>query len=105
MGSSPTLHYLFVSCVILSFVHQAAEVVRLGPPAVMPDCPAALAQQLVKGLYAGYLPAWWAVWPRERLLLLRTEDYKAAPQEHLQAVSHFLGESQGGGRCGKRGPP
>ncbi|KAL6764338.1 P-loop containing nucleoside triphosphate hydrolase protein [Haematococcus lacustris] len=48
-------------------------------------------QQLVKGLYAGYLPAWWAVWPRERLLLLRTEDYKAAPQEHLQAVSHFLG--------------
>ena len=31
------------------------------------------------------------VWPRDQLLLLRTEDYKAAPQEHVAAVAKFLG--------------
>jgi N-acetylgalactosamine 4-sulfate 6-O-sulfotransferase len=48
-------------------------------------------QQLVKGMYGAFLPAWRAVWPSDRLLLLRTEDYKAAPGPHVAAVSDFLG--------------
>ncbi|KAG2452263.1 hypothetical protein HYH02_003287 [Chlamydomonas schloesseri] len=48
-------------------------------------------QQLVKGMYAEFVDAWTAVFPRQQLLFLRTEDYKAAPREHLQAVMKFLG--------------
>ena len=43
-------------------------------------------QQLIKGMYAAFLPHWLSVFPRDRLLLLRTEDYKAAPQEHVQVT-------------------
>jgi hypothetical protein len=57
-------------------------------------------QQLVKGMYAGFLPIWLEVWPRDRFMLLRTEDYKVAPSHHVAAVARFLGEG-GGGRCEK----
>ena len=52
-------------------------------------------QQLVKGMYAGFLPAWLEVWPRKQMMLLRTEDYKAAPEQHVEAVARFLGEEFG----------
>ncbi|PNW78676.1 hypothetical protein CHLRE_09g387250v5 [Chlamydomonas reinhardtii] len=48
-------------------------------------------QQLVKGMYADFLPAWLAVWPRDRFLFFRTEDYKAAPVPHITATMKFLG--------------
>lgn len=48
-------------------------------------------QQLIKGLYATFLPHWTAVYPREQFLLIRTEDYKAAPRQHVQATLDFLG--------------
>lgn len=48
-------------------------------------------QQLVKGMYAEFLPAWLAVWPRDRFLFFRTEDYKAAPVPHITATMKFLG--------------
>ncbi|GIL80774.1 hypothetical protein Vretimale_9126 [Volvox reticuliferus] len=48
-------------------------------------------QQLVKGMYSEFVDAWTSVFPREQLLFLRTEDYKAAPREHIQAVIKFLG--------------
>ncbi len=48
-------------------------------------------QQLVKGLYGAFLPHWRAAWPAPALLLLRTEDYKAAPAAHVSAVCDFLG--------------
>jgi hypothetical protein len=35
--------------------------------------------------------AWTSVFPKEQLLWLRTEDYKAAPAEHIQALIRFLG--------------
>ena len=31
------------------------------------------------------------MFPKEQLLWLRTEDYKAAPAEHIQALIRFLG--------------
>ncbi len=48
-------------------------------------------QQLVKGLYAAFLPAWLEVGPRDRFLIMRTEDYKAAEMEHIAAAVKFLG--------------
>lgn len=48
-------------------------------------------QQLIKGMYSLYLPYWLEVWHRSRLLLMRTEDYKAAPEQHVQAAMDFLG--------------
>ncbi|KAG2482249.1 hypothetical protein HYH03_018812 [Edaphochlamys debaryana] len=48
-------------------------------------------QQLVKGMYAEFVDAWASVFPRDQLLFMRTEDYKAAPREHIQAVIKFLG--------------
>ena len=53
---------------------------------LLPPCPTCPApqryepQQLVKGMYAEFVEAWAAVFPREQLLFLRTEDYKAAPR-------------------------
>ena len=44
-------------------------------------------------MYAAFLPAWLEVWPRNRLMILRTEDYKAAPEAHVAAVALFLGGS------------
>ncbi len=43
-------------------------------------------QQLVKGMYAEFLPDWLRVWPRDQLLLLRNEDYKVSQKEHMAAV-------------------
>ncbi|KXZ54235.1 hypothetical protein GPECTOR_5g326 [Gonium pectorale] len=48
-------------------------------------------QQLVKGMYAEFVPAWLAVWPRDRFLFMRTEDYKDAPVEHVKSAIKFLG--------------
>ncbi|KAG1668654.1 hypothetical protein FOA52_001260 [Chlamydomonas sp. UWO 241] len=57
-----------------------------------PSClKAYVPQQLIKGMYAGFLPVWLEVWPRNRLLLMRTEDYKAAPVAHVAATAAFLG--------------
>ncbi|EFJ42641.1 hypothetical protein VOLCADRAFT_107147 [Volvox carteri f. nagariensis] len=47
-------------------------------------------QQLVKGMYDKYLGGWLSVWPRDRFLFMRTEDYKSAPVEHLTAAIKFL---------------
>ncbi len=59
-------------------------------------------QQLVKGLYAAFVPYWRAVWPADQLMFLRTEDYKQASVEHVQAVADFLGACFGGrGRDGR----
>lgn len=38
-----------------------------------------------------FLPPWLAVFPRQQLLFLRSEDYEAAPAEHMRAVVRFLG--------------
>ncbi|KAG2490123.1 hypothetical protein HYH03_011429 [Edaphochlamys debaryana] len=50
-------------------------------------------QQLVKGMYAEFIPGWLEVFPRDRFLFMRTEDYKAAPVEHVVATMKFLGLS------------
>ena len=49
------------------------------------------AQQLVKGLYATVLPDWLGAFPPEQFLVLRLEDYEAAPAPHLRATLAFLG--------------
>lgn len=51
------------------------------------------AQQLVKGLYAAFLPDWLGAFPPEQLLVLRLEDYEAKPEAHLRGVLDFLGLS------------
>ena len=67
------------------------------PPSVLsPPTPLVPSQQLVKGMYAAFLPAWLEVWPRDRLMLLRTEDYKAETEAHVAAAARFLGEGAGG---------
>lgn len=38
------------------------------------------------------LQAWTSKFPTNQIMWVRTEDYKAAPQEHLMAVLRFLGE-------------
>lgn len=48
-------------------------------------------QQLIKGMYSEFVQAWLGVFPKDQVLFLRTEDYKAAPREHLAAVLKFLG--------------
>mmetsp|Transcript_22066 Transcript_22066/g.61109 ORF Transcript_22066/g.61109 Transcript_22066/m.61109 type:complete len:398 (-) Transcript_22066:272-1465(-) len=48
-------------------------------------------QQLIKGMYAAFLPYWLSEFPRDQMLIIRTEDYKAAPQQHVQASLDFLG--------------
>ena len=49
------------------------------------------AQQLVKGLYAAFLPDWLGAFPPEQFLTLRLEDYEASPAPHLRATLSFLG--------------
>ena len=49
------------------------------------------AQQLVKGLYAAFLPDWLGAFPPEQLLVLRLEDYEAEPAAHLRGALRFLG--------------
>ncbi|KAI8472649.1 MAG: P-loop containing nucleoside triphosphate hydrolase protein [Monoraphidium minutum] len=48
-------------------------------------------QQLVKGMYGEFLQDWLDHWPRDQLLVLRYEDYAAAPEPHLRAALAFLG--------------
>lgn len=45
-------------------------------------------------MYAMFLPAWWAVWPKQALLIMRNEDYQSAPRQHMQAGFMFLGKSE-----------
>ena len=49
------------------------------------------ADQLLKSLYAAYVPTWLRAFGRPRLLLLRAEDYWAQPKATLNTVSEFLG--------------
>jgi hypothetical protein len=48
-------------------------------------------QQLIKSLYVLFMPYWLQVWPRDQLLFMRNEDYKAASTQHVQAAADFLG--------------
>ena len=54
-------------------------------------------QQLVKGLYAAFLPAWLAAYPRDQILAVRFEAYRQDPAAHLAKVHSFLGLPQPGG--------
>ena len=69
------------------------------PPALPPSVPRTrktyMPQQLVKGMYSEFLDGWLSVFPRDRFLFMRTEDYKAAPVEHVTAAIKFLGERLG----------
>ena len=47
--------------------------------------------QLIKGMYAVFLPEWQAAIPSHRLLVLRTEAYLAHPLRALRKVSRLLG--------------
>eukprot|EP00798_Chlamydomonas_sp_ICE-L_P018180 gene18180-24616_t len=47
--------------------------------------------QLVKGMFGLFFPAWFEVWPRDRFMIIRNEDYKVEPLEHVAAVVEFLG--------------
>jgi hypothetical protein len=53
--------------------------------------------QVLRGLYAVFLQDWMALWPRSKILLIRSEDWFDAPQEQLARVTEFLGLSGGGG--------
>ncbi|KAG1659112.1 hypothetical protein FOA52_015905 [Chlamydomonas sp. UWO 241] len=48
-------------------------------------------QQLIKGMYSEFVEPWTSVFPRDQILFMRSEDYQAAPREHLSAVLKFLG--------------
>ena len=43
------------------------------------------------GLYATHVDRWLEVWPRDQLLLLRTDELAATPLETMRAVFEFLG--------------
>jgi hypothetical protein len=43
------------------------------------------AQQLVKGIYAAFVPDWLAVYPRDQIMWIRAEDYYANERAHLKA--------------------
>jgi hypothetical protein len=47
-----------------------------------------------RGRYAEQLARWLAVYPRESLLVLRFEDFTAAPAESLQRIEAFIGIDQ-----------
>ena len=49
-----------------------------------------VAEQLIKGLYAVFLGDWVGAFPRERLLVIRLEDYTERLAEHMAAVFRFL---------------
>ena len=49
------------------------------------------ADQLLKGVYAAFLPEWQAALPLGHMLTLRTEDYLARPTRTLRRVVGFLG--------------
>jgi hypothetical protein len=52
------------------------------------------ADQLLRSLYAAFLPAWIDAFGRERLLLLRSEDVWARPRAELARAFDFLGLEQ-----------
>ncbi|KAL1514621.1 hypothetical protein AB1Y20_003715 [Prymnesium parvum] len=60
------------------------------------------AQQLVKGLYSLFLRDWVCSFPPPQLLVIRLEDYEAAPRVHLAAVIGFLSLSPIKGRRWER---
>jgi len=60
------------------------------------------AQQLIKGLYALFLRDWLSSFDPSQLLLLRLEDYDAAPAAHLRAVLTFLSLTQPTGALWRR---
>lgn len=47
--------------------------------------------QILKGMYAAFLPEWQAALPPRHLLVLRTEDYLLKPMRALRQVSRHLG--------------
>lgn len=49
------------------------------------------ADQLLKSLYAAFLPTWFAAFGRQSLLILRAEDYWKATSSTVQRVYEFLG--------------
>lgn len=49
------------------------------------------AQQVVKGWYAPFMEAWLAVYPRDQILVIHFESYKADPAAHVASVLDFLG--------------
>lgn len=53
-------------------------------------------QQLIKGMYVEFLWDWTgpARFPADQLLVLRLEDYSAAPRRHLEALFTFVGLRQ-----------
>lgn len=46
---------------------------------------------LARGRYVEQLERWFSVFPRERFLILRSEDFYAEPEKALQACAAFLG--------------
>lgn len=68
---------------------RLAWTARLGPGALSPLLPVGLLA--ARHRYGAFLPHWWAAFPREQLLILRLEDVKKAPYEHIQATLDFLG--------------
>jgi hypothetical protein len=46
---------------------------------------------VARGLYAQQLARWFDAFPRERFLLIKSEDFYAAPAQHYQEVVSFLG--------------
>ncbi|MEW5318347.1 MAG: hypothetical protein WDW38_009574 [Sanguina aurantia] len=42
-------------------------------------------------MYSEFVEAWTSKFPTNQIMWIRTDDYKAAPQEHLMAVFRFLG--------------
>ena len=56
-------------------------------------CYADHADQLLKSLYAAYIPSWLEAFGRDRLLLLRAEDYWKDPRAVLRRTLDFLGLS------------
>ncbi len=49
------------------------------------------ADQLLKGAYAAFMPEWQQAIPPSRLLVMRTEDYIAAPGKALRRVAKVVG--------------
>ena len=48
-------------------------------------------QQLVKGMYGAFVEPWISVFPLDRFMFIRTEDYKTRPSAHVSIVAEFLG--------------
>lgn len=44
------------------------------------------AQQLIKGIYAAFAPDWLAAYPANQVTWVRSEDYFANPEHHIQVL-------------------